>query len=976
MVAWLLAVGVWLWAGSGEALADTGASEAAASSGSSAESAADTGTSEDAASSDGSPAVVDGSGEVSAVGVVESAGLAGFVAESYARDYSVSVGEAGRRLGRIGLLQEAMSSIRALEGSRVAGWGINHGEDFGAWVWLAGDTGPGIEAAKVAAAHDDVKIRTGATHTYEELQAAQDRIDPTLIEDDPETSSKIAAMVAYTGIDMAANSVKIAIDPNAGSGRSRRDATPQLESDTEGFAAEAAVLGDTLQEHTGVGVTVTDASGFAKTANFRAGDEMSGCTAGFVAKQTGGPYGLLTAGHCENLQIMHREILPFVVGRIGPRADAQFHRIPDDSSGRLINDYISQLSNDYICGADADSVCEVTGTRERADMMGAYVCHTGKNSGVSCGTVVDITISLTQWFRSGASSCRNKDNRRTKCAKVFVETQGPNQRSCHGDSGGPFYDADGVAYGILSGSNGLDRCKLKGRRVLFSAIKEIEDFLDVRVLTSPLQRPGVPQDFRGYLRINTKAGIKLTWTAPAGEVSAYRVYRRFSGSELDYESIATTKKTSYLDPSSELTPGFRYDYMVRAITTTSLPSRYSREIRVASFDIEDLSAEVSLQSSRSRSGARLSWKIPSPAKDENISHFRIYRRALGSGQGYKQIGRSDCCDYLDPISRLRPGVKYLYRIRPVNQHDAVGSWGSRSDYAAARIPSAKPRARVADPGTIHNGKLFRGVVVSWNEVNTDVASYEVYRRAAVAGHPYERIVTIGETEYYDREAGLTPGMEYYYRVKIVGSDGVVGHWGSRSNYAAVRLPALTGLQASVGPDSASVTFTWSEPTGDVVRYEVYRRAAIRSQPYTRIGESTMASYTDPSTGLVPGAEYYYRVKAVSAAGVVGSWGTGKNYARVVAPAVGGLKATAVSGGVSVTWAKSAGDVAVYKVFRRVAVPGQAYAEIAETTAAPYLDRSTGLTPGTEYYYRVKPVGANGVVGGWGPGPNYASIKYR
>ncbi len=986
MVTLLLAVGLWLWTGSGESLADTATSGALAVSDTSLGVSDSSG--EVSAVSDGSgdaAAVSNGSEDGLAVGVVESAD---FVAESYARDYSVSVGEAGRRLGRIASLQEAMSSIRALEGSRVAGWGIDHGEDFGAWVWLAGDEGPGVEAARFAAAHGDVEIRTGATHTYEELLAAQDRIDPTLVADDPETSLKIAAMVVYTGIDMAANSVKIAIDPHPGSGRSRRDATPEQELDSEGFAAEAALLGNALQEHTGVGVTVTDASGFDKTANYRAGQNMTTCTAGFAAKQTGGPYGLLTAGHCDNHQEMYGEVLPFVVGRDGTRADAQFHQLPLNGS--------HQLSNDYVCGAKADSVCEVKGTQKRTDMMGAYVCYTGTVTGVSCGTVTDISISFSEWAKSYATSCeegrlldwclwlakyserlcQDDDGNWTVCESVFVEAHGPNLKACHGDSGGPFYDTDGLAYGLLTGSNSAGDCYFEGARLVLSAIDEIEAFLDVKVLTSPPQRPGVPQDLQGQLNINAKTGIELTWTAPVGEVFAYRVYRRFSGPERDYELVATTKNTSYLDPSSELTAGFRYDYMVRAITTSNLESQPSSEIQVASFAIEDLSAEVSLQSSRRRSGVRLSWKIPSPSKDQNIRRFRIYRRALGSGQGYKQIGRSACCDYRDPISGLRTGVEYLYRIRPISWNYDVGSWGSSSDYVAARIPSAKPSARVANPGTIYNGRQFRGVVVSWNVVETDVASYEVYRRAAVAGHPYVRIAIVSETEYYDPEAGLTSGVEYYYRIKTVSSDGAVGHWGSRSNYAAVRLPAVTGLQASVSSDAGSVTFTWTEPTGDVADYEVYRRVAIRGQAYTKIGESTTASYSDPSTGLIPGAEYYYRVRAVSAADAVGSWGTGKNYARVVAPAVGGLRAVRASGGVSVSWEQSSGDVARYKVYRRVAVQGQAYAEIAEPTAAPYLDRSAGLTPGTEYYYRVKPVGASGVVGGWGPGPNYASIRYR
>ncbi len=962
MVALLLAVGLWLWAGSGESLADTDTSEDAA---------VVSGTSEDVAAS---------SGQVSAVSVVDSAGSAGFVVESYARDYSVSVEEAGRRLNRIASLQEVMGSIRAVETSRVAGWGIDHGEDFGAWVWLAGDADPGVRAAQVAAAHVDVEIRIGATHTYEELRAAQDRIDPALVTDDPETSSKIAAMVVYTGIDMAANRVKIAIDAGSGSGRSRRDATPQQESDTEGFAAEAALLGEALQQHTGIGVAVIDASGFAKTANFRAGDAIWGCTAGFAAKQVGGPYGLLTAGHCDDHLLMHGEILPFVVGGKGPRADAQLHQIPLGSS--------RQLTNDYVCGAKADSVCEVTGTAERVDMMGDYVCHTGETSGVSCGTVTDITISLTEWYDDGSNACEDEDENGIACENVFVEAHGPNMEVCIGDSGGPVFDANGIAYGILTAGNGY--CGQNNLYIIFSVVKEIESYLNVKVLTEPVTAPGAaPQNLTSSLVRGPKSDyrvfLKLAWN-PVDNSAGYSVYRRVSGSDSEYEHIGSALQPTYLDPVSQssdpderahklILAGHKYQYIVRANNANHL-GEPSSDFHIHIRATKDLRSETNLEAPLPHRGVQLNWTPIPPLNRDNVKYFRIYRREVGSGQGYERVGWANCCEYLDPISRLRPGAEYLYRIRPISWDYDVGWWGSSSDYAAVRVPSAKPMARVANPGTTHNGKLFRGVVVSWNEVEADVPRYEVYRRAAVAGHLYERIATTSGIEYYDPEAGLTPGMEYYYRIKTVSSTGVVGHWGSRSNYAAVRLPALTGLQAAVSQDSASVTFTWAKPAGDVAGYEVYRRVAIRGQPYTKIGESTTASYSDPSTGLVPGAEYYYRVKAVNAAGAIGSWGTGKNYTRVVAPAVGGLDATAVSGGVSVTWEQSTGDVARYKVYRRVAIQGQAYAEIAETTAASYLDRSASLTPGTEYYYRVKPVGTNGVAGGWGPGPNYASIKYN
>ena len=948
MVAWLLAVGIWLWAGSGDALAGMSTSDATVGSD----------TSEDA------PAVSDGSGEVSAVGVVESAGSAGFVAESYARDYSVTVGEAGRRLNRVASLQEAMGSIRALEGSRVAGWGVDHGEDFGAWVWLAGDAVPGVEAARVAAAHDDVEIRTGANHTYEELLAAQDRIDPKLVEDDPEVSSKIAAMVVYTGIDMAANSVKIAIDPGSGSGRSRRNATSGQESDAEGFAKQAAELGEALQKHTGVGVTVTDASGFAKTANFRAGDAITTCTAGFAAKQTGGLYGLLTAGHCNNYQRLHGQVLPFVVGGQGPRADAQFHSVPFGSP--------LWLTNQYICGADADAVCGVTGTRERTEMMGAYVCKTGKVTGVSCGEVTDITISLAEWLTDGANACQDEDGNAMTCENVFVEMQGPGLSVCSGDSGAPVYDANGVAYGILGGSSGGRLpCGYEGVRALFTAIKEAETYLGVKVLTATPSLPGVPQNLEGRLRTDTAGVLELTWE-PVEDAMRYNVYRLIRGLGLDYELIGTPRLPRFADEHGGFSLGLRNQYIVRAATNISV-SRPSNDFQIDTITTKDLHAVVSSDGAH----VELSWKLVSPGHIVDFPLFEIYRRTVGQGTDYSSIGREKCCSMLDTISGLPPGEKYVYRVRPINSNNWMGSWGLSSNYATVQIPITRPHARPAFDGMIRpNGKPFRGAIISWDmgaswdKIKDQSLLFAVDRRAAVEGQEY---VFIGATEvdkpiYYDPLERLTPGLEYYYRVITIAKP---RWWVNPPLYASIKVPALTDLKASVSPDSTLVRITWAKPVGDVVRYEVYRRAAVKGHAYAKIGESRTASYSDRYAGLVPGVEYYYRVKAVGASGLAGSWGSGKNYARAVAPAVGNIKAATVSGGVSVSWAKPVGDVVRYEVYRRAAVKGYAYAKIGETETASYSDRYAGLVPGVEYYYRVKAVGASGLAGSWGSGKNYA-----
>ena len=134
---------------------------------------------------------------------------------SYASDYSVSLTEAQRRLDRIQPIQEILASIRSLESARLAGWGIDHGSNFGGWVWLTGDAAPGTAAAAVADAHADVSIRTGADYSLAELLKAQQGLFRNgavgRVNDGP--ASGVAAMVTFTGIDMAANAVRIGIDP-------------------------------------------------------------------------------------------------------------------------------------------------------------------------------------------------------------------------------------------------------------------------------------------------------------------------------------------------------------------------------------------------------------------------------------------------------------------------------------------------------------------------------------------------------------------------------------------------------------------------------------------------------------------------------------------------------------------------------------------------------------------------------------------
>ncbi len=778
---------------------------------------------------------------------------ANFVVKSYARDYSVSADEAERRLDRISVLQAAMATIREVEDDRLAGWGIDHGEDFGAWVWLTSDEQPSNEAAEIAAGFSDVVIRTGAVHSLKKLEAAQRRFAAEWarsLAGDDRSDLLGSSRVVFSAVDLEANGIEIGVDLTVSSRVRRGSGAVQDSMADSVLDTESERLSELWTGHVGVPVKVSGARAFqqstklstnTRTTDILGGAAFKSCTSGFAAKQIGGDYGLVTAGHCPDNGYFHPGgpfvswiQLPYVKGGVNKRVDAQFNRIPAGIA--------YDLRDDYWCGENAEEVCDVTGIMKRVDMLGDYVCSTGSRTKVSCGEVTHIASTGLCYEKTWSDLF--------VCDPVFVIVKGPEIRSRSGDSGSPWYNYEGAAYGIRSlhlvWSDGAEG-------IVISVIEEIEAFLDVKILTEDPTPPSAPRK-----------------------------------------------------------------------------------------------VDVGIESKM----VRLSWEPP----PEGAYKYRVFRRKRSTGETFSLIGDTSAHSFEHPVAELLPGMEYEYRVKAVNNLDMVGP---DSEVMIVSIPAVGGLAAVVDADAVS---------VSWTVPDGDIGGYEIYRRAAIADQPYRKTGDTSTTTFVDPTSKLTPGVEYYYRIKAVDSSDVAGSWGPGPNYARAVIPAVGGLTAAVGADAVSVS--WTVPSGDVEGYEVYRRAAIAGQPYRKVVDTKKASFVDPISGLTPGVEYYYRIKAVGSSGVVGSWGPGSNYVQSTVPAVTGLKTTVYSNGVTFSWEKPVGDVASFRVFRRVARPGEAYVEIAQRKVPYYWDPIAGLTPGVEYYYRVKAVGSSGVAGGWGPGPNY------
>ena len=419
----------------------------------------------------------------------------GVAVASYAADYGVSHAEAQRRIDRIDPLQELMESIREIEAERLAGWGIDHQGRFTAWVQLTGSAPASPEADRVAAGHADLEIRTGAAHTYAELLSGQRRLmslGATGRTDDtagqPTALEGLADMIAFTGIDMANNAVRVGIDPGSSGDGQSSGPVGNVDTPDDTFAAASARASQLLGQALTVNYTIEDGSDFGAATSFMGGQELAGattdedgehtaswCTAGFAARHRGtGAYGIITAAHCVETyssNIAMTLVDPGILLSPGPRqhgpyVDAMFRSIPTGQGHRALDDHL----------CDETVPCDVSHTVHRNRMMSAPVCHYGVSTGHTCGTVIDIS------FDPGASN----DSCAADCSNTFVRVTGSRLKLCEGDSGGPVhYDstAGNKAYGIVSGGNDVKKCSPTGKWFYFSPIESVEGRLKVDVLT-------------------------------------------------------------------------------------------------------------------------------------------------------------------------------------------------------------------------------------------------------------------------------------------------------------------------------------------------------------------------------------------------------------------------------------------------------------------------------------------------------------
>ena len=210
--------------------------------------------------------------------------------------------------------------------------------------------------------------------------------------------------------------------------------------------------------------------------------------------------------------------------------------------------------------------------------------------------------------------------------------------------------------------------------------------------------PGIPA---GLTATADAEGVVLRWTAPAGTVDGYNVYR-CAGAACDPEWIASVAPgtiTTYTD--RDVTADTSYRYAVDAYLDDGTRGDWSEVVETMAAEtpapeVMGPGIPAGLTAMADAEGVVLRWTAPAGVVDG----YNVYRCAgavcdpewiasVTSGTTYLDDGSADPDDDGTPIG-LTPNTNYRYAVAAYLDDGAQGDWSEVVDVTSAAAPATLP----------------------------------------------------------------------------------------------------------------------------------------------------------------------------------------------------------------------------------------------------------------------------------------------
>ena len=359
--------------------------------------------------------------------------------------------------------------------------------------------------------------------------------------------------------------------------------------------------------------------------------------------------------------------------------------------------------------------------------------------------------------------------------------------------------------------------------------------------------------------------------------------------------------------------------------------------------ITSIGAPSSLAASAtSGSQVNLSWVDNAT----NETGFKIERKTGASGT-YAQIATvgANVTSYSD--LSLNAGATYFYRLRAAN----ATADSAYSNEASATTPVSPP---ATPTGFAASAISTSQISLAWADVATETA-YKIERKVG-AGGTYLQIGTTSANIASYGDIGLAVNTTYYYRLRASNASGDSAYSTEVSATTLNAAPAAPTSLAASALSTTQVNLSWTDNSSNETGFRIERSIGTTFVEITSVGVG-VTSFAD--TGLLPGTNYLYRVRATNALGD-SAYSNQTNATTLVPPPAQptGLAATSISSSqINLTWTDVATETG-FKVERKTGAGGT-FAQIGTVGPSVTTFSNTGLASGTTFFYRIKATNSGG-----------------
>jgi fibronectin type 3 domain-containing protein len=267
------------------------------------------------------------------------------------------------------------------------------------------------------------------------------------------------------------------------------------------------------------------------------------------------------------------------------------------------------------------------------------------------------------------------------------------------------------------------------------------------------------------------------------------------------------------------------------------------------------------------------------------------------------------------------------------------------------VPAAP--AQLSATGSF-NGVEFR-VDLAWTDNATNEFSYAIERCAGAGCSNFVEIArALGENATGFRDAPVTSGATYTYRVRAVGFTGNSGYSNTATAMTTAIVPPATPSNLTAAWSGNTVQLSWVDNAADEIQFAIERCVAAACSTFTQIGavDANVTSYVD--TAVVGGQNYSYRVRAWESS----VYSDYSNVAIVTTPLALPLAPTSLAASsttrrqITLTWRNTAPNAASITVQRCTGSMCMGFVDVAQIAATATSWTDPGVKSGSRYRYRV------------------------